>query len=611
MSDKAPVKLRIPRQDLEAFSRFTLSQTGAAEWAAALPVTNAREVALALVQTLGELNRVALPAADRYAILEAIRPNMNVAVASLSRKVINQPLVLPEEPRQLAELSDQLLGLASTAYTLVAVHAIRDRGKVTGVNPARLACEALQRAIDLTAGKIFQYFLLYQPSEGRAWQTLHQLYHLAERQHLTRLRVDNGQNGSTTIQATWLRPVLLSCCKPNQVRQGDLTAMFRCLQEWGGEAEGDAQHGALFAVDLDADQPATYAKSTRFTDRPEGMRLVDTAALVVHLRAIAAESEDHGRRDVVFDKDVRLHHHTLLHVIEALSSVSMRNFNRTPAQQNLQVTLGLSNAHYFSAGKQNFDEVLHGKGYQPPAGKRIAINPFLVEQKRRDPWVEASPDDIFSGEEQALPDEPAAGQGINVDADIRAKLLKEDDTGHLQDTTRFREYRVKCINASPGGYCLAWEASPPGVIRSGDLLCVREKDNPHWVLATIRWVSQLEGKSTLMGVELLSPGAEPWGARIHAESGLSEPIRVLLLPEIKLVAQPPTLVTPHSGFREGQGLTLLRYGETRNICLQRLVAATGTYSQFEFRKAAARPETGVKEDRGLPASPFQSIWSEI
>ncbi|MDP4651557.1 MAG: hypothetical protein NWS56_07375 [Haliea sp.] len=74
MSDKAPVKLRIPRQDLEAFSRFTLSQTGAAEWAAALPVTNAREVALALVQTLGELNRVALPAADIAELLVESAP---------------------------------------------------------------------------------------------------------------------------------------------------------------------------------------------------------------------------------------------------------------------------------------------------------------------------------------------------------------------------------------------------------------------------------------------------------------------------------------------------------------------------------------------------------
>jgi len=226
MSDKAPVKLRIPRQDLTTFSYFPLTGADAAQWAAGLPVTSAREVAQTLATLVGELNRVVLPAAERYAILEAIRPNMNVAVASLTRKVINQPLVMPEEPRQLAEIADQLLGLSSTAYTLVAVHALRDRDNMAGVNPARLMCEALQRAINLTAGKIFQHFLLYQPGENRAWQTLHQLYHLAERQHLTRLRVDDGHEGITTVQATWLRPLLLSCCKPNQVRQGDLIAIL-------------------------------------------------------------------------------------------------------------------------------------------------------------------------------------------------------------------------------------------------------------------------------------------------------------------------------------------------------------------------------------------------
>jgi len=611
VTDKAPVKLRIPRQDLTTFSHFPLTGADAAEWASGLPVTSAREVAQTLVIILGELNRVVLPAADRYAVLEAIRPNMNVAVASLSRKVINQPLVMPDEPRQLAELSDQLLGLASTAYTLVAVHALRDRDTLVGVNPARLMCEALQRAIDLTSGKIFQHFLLYQPGENRAWQTLHQLYHLAERQHLTRLRVDDGHEGITTVQATWLRPLLLSCCKPNQVRQGDLIAMFRCLLEWGGEAETSEGEEALFAVDIDADQPPTYAKSPRFADQPAGMRLLDTSALVVHLRAIATESEENGRRDVVFDKDIRLHHHILLHMIEALSSVSMRNFHRTPVQQKLHVTLGLSNAHYFSAGRQNFAEVLHGKGYQPPPGERVAGNPFLVAQKRRDPWVEAAPDDIFSGEEKAQPDAPEAGGDIAVDPGTRARLLREDDNAPMADAERFREYNIKSINASPGGYCLAWEESPPGIIRSGDLICVREDDHPNWVLATIRWVSQLEGKSTLVGVELLSPAAEPWGARIHAESGLSEPIRVLLLPEIKLVAQPPTLITPRSGFREGQGLTLLHHGATRNVRLQRLVAATGAYSQFEFREAAADQAGEVKEARGLPASPFHSIWSDI
>ncbi|MEZ5554458.1 hypothetical protein [Haliea sp.] len=611
MSDKAPVKLRIPRQDLTTFSYFPLTGADAAHWAAGLPVTSAREVAQTLASLLGELNRVALPAAERYAILEAIRPNMNVAVASLTRKVINQPLVMPEEPRQLAEIADQLLGLSSTAYTLVAVHALRDRDAMAGVNPARLMCEALQRAINLTAGKIFQHFLLYQPGESRAWQTLHQLYHLAERQHLTRLRVDDGDGGTTTVEATWLRPLLLSSCKPNQVRQGDLIAMFRCLLEWGGEAEVSEHEDALFAVDLDADQPPTYAKSPRFADNPPGLRRVDTSALVVQLRAIAAESEENGRRDVVFDKDTRLHHHTLLHMIEALSSVSMRNFHRTPVQQILHVTLGLSNAHYFSAGKLNFAEVLHGKGYQPAPGERVASNPFLVEQKRRDPWVEATPDDIFSGEEQAQPDDPAAGSEVSVDARTRAALLKEDDSGLQQDEERFREYTIKSINASPGGYCLAWEETPPGIIRSGDLLCVREDDHPNWVLATIRWVSHLEGKSTLIGVELLSPGAESWGARIHAETGLSEPIRVLLLPEIKLVAQPPTLITPRSGFREGQGLTLLREGTTRDVRLQRLVAATGAYSQFEFRETAARAAEKVKTERELPASPFRSIWTDI
>ncbi|MDO8860942.1 hypothetical protein Q6D67_04435 [Haliea sp. E1-2-M8] len=615
MTDKAPVKLKIPRQDLDQHSLFPLTLEGVQSWSNALPVTNTREVAQQLRVAIGELNRVTLPAEQRYAILEAMRPNLKVATASLSRRFINQPLVLPAEPQQMAELADQLFGLASTAYTLVAVHAIRHRESIRDVNPARLVCEALQRAVYFTGCKIFQRFQLFQPEENRAWQTLHQLYALAERQQLTQLRINGMLQESTTITATWLQPLLLACCKPNQLRQGDLAAIFQGLRQWSGLAPVSAGGEGLFAVDLSGDQPPTYTNSVRATASRD-LRLIDTGPLVAHLGELAESGEDSSRQDIVFANDVRLHHNILQHMIVSLSSVSTRNFSRQSLQQRLHVALGLNSTHYFVAGGLTFAEVLNGKGYRPPVSERMVTNPFLVQRKRRDPWLEAYADDIYSGEQQPDPDDSSDAKSVEVDEDTRAVLLAGHDQPQpepqAQEEERHREYQVTAINASPGGYCLEWQQDQPAAIRSGDILCVREEEGGSWVIASIRWLSQLAGKSSILGIELLSPQAAAWGARIqNPKGGLSEPIRVLLLPGIKLVAQPPTLITPRSGFREGQKLTLVRHGESKNIRLQRQVAATAIYSQFEFLEAGSPAQAKPREERELPGSAFRSLWSEI
>jgi len=616
MTDKAPVKLRIPRQDLDTHSLFSLTLEGVQSWTNALPVTNTRDVAQKLRVAIEELNRVSLPAHQRYDILEVMRPNLTVATASLSRRCINQPLVLPAEPQQMAELSDQLFGLASTAYTLVAVHAIRDRANIRDINPARLVCEALQRALHFTGCKIFQRFQLFQPDENRAWRTLHQLFALAERQHLAQLRIDGVMAEPTTISATWLQPLLLSCCKPNQLRQGDIAAIFQGLRQWSGLATVSATGAGLFAVDIGGEQPPTYANSIRTTASAD-LRLIDTGPLVAHLNQLAESGEGTSRQDITFTNDIRLHHNILQHMVVSLSSVSTRNFSRHGLQQELQVALGLNSTHYFVAGGLTFAEVLYGKGYRPPVSERVLTNPFLIERKRRDPWLEAYADDIHSGEEQAATDDGDDMGHVEVDEETRAVLLtdrkyEEPPLLQQQQEEQHREYPVKATNASPGGYCLEWTQDQPGILRSGDILCVREEGSGSWVIASIRWLSQLEGKSSILGIELLSPQATAWGARIQNQQGeLSEPIRVLLLPGIKLVAQPPTLITPRSGFREGQRLTLVRHGEDKKIRLQRQVAATATYSQFEFREAGNPAQVKQREERELPGSAFRSLWSEI
>ena len=214
-----PIRLRLPTQDLDSFEPFSLDADSAQRWAQELPITNTREVISKLDSALDSLNRVRLKPEDRFHIVEALRPVIHVALANLSRKLLNLPLVLPEESRQMLELAGKLYRLSATAYTLVALHAIQQRDSIHGVNPARLVCEALQRAVYFSGRRILQSLQLYQEVELNAWQNLHQLFALAERQQLALLPVVDRLSGGGSIAATYLQAVMLGCCKPNQ-RQG-------------------------------------------------------------------------------------------------------------------------------------------------------------------------------------------------------------------------------------------------------------------------------------------------------------------------------------------------------------------------------------------------------
>jgi hypothetical protein len=610
MSSDTPVKLRIPRQDLQDFDFFALTAEAARQWASALPVTSSSQTAQQLHTVVSRLNRVELTPELRFNIMEELRPALLVAVASLSRRFLKQPLVLADEPRQMAELADNLHALAGVGYTIVAVHALQRRESIREVNAARLVCESIHRAIRFAGARLLQAFQLYRPVELRGWLGLHQLYALAEGQQLTQLNVEDELSGTGTIATAYLQVLMLGCCKPNQLRQADLTAIYRGLQEWCAllQVSHAADQKSQFLTDLDSDLPALYSQLYHEPPGPR-TRYIDTEPLVEHLRKLASPAD---KRGVVFDKDTVVSPALLDHLITSFSKMSMRNFTRKRVGKPMWVGLGLSTCHYQLAGEQNFEQVLHGADYIPPPEERLGGNPFLERQASSDLWQKANPEEDFTRDSYALGDDALAHE-VQLDPATRAALEDRDEPEELADRQRYQAHSVTMFDASPGGYCLEWTEELPDNIKTGDIVCVREEESPRWAVAAIRWMSRLDNSMTLIGLELLSPGAKPYGACMQQQKKgeQTEPMRVLLLPGIKLIGQPSTLITPRAGFRERQKIILLRHGEEFFIQLMRQVAITGAFVQFEFRYIKQLGEV-LAEDKTRPRDTgFDSLWTNI
>jgi len=611
MVSNAAIKLKIPKQDLQQFSLFELDEGAARDWAQSLPVANTQSVVQQLRHALSDLNHVEMSPENRYLIIESLRPSLLVALSNLQRRYLNQPLVMPEEPRQMAEIAGSLCDLAATAYSIVAIHAIQQRDSIRNTNPARLAAEAIHRALLFSGHKLLLTFQLHRPVELHGWLTLHQLYALAEAQGLQKLPINEPLGGARTIAGNYVQALLLGCCKPNQLRQSDLAAVYRGLQDWAElvqlrqppDAEG------IFLVNIDSDQPPLYSSLYNEPQNPQ-CRYVDTRALIRHLEDLL---QAEGGKDITFGKDLRLTGNTVEHIIKALGSMSLRNFKRVSSPHPLWISIGLSAAHYHLAGERVFERLLYGDQYLPPAASRVATNPFLQHQERGDLWQQANPEEDFSPQEHYNQTEAAVDleHRIDLDKETQKELLGED-AEQLSPEERYPIFKVQLANGSPGGYCLEWSAGLPGDTRSGDLVSLKEEQSRGWVLAVIRWISQLENARTLVGLELLSPQAKPYGALIHRKTGeKSAPMRVLLLPEVKLVGQPHTLITPRAGFSERQKITLVREGEEYFIQLLRQITATASFAQFDFRYIKQMGEVLGEDRSGHLTSPYDSLWSKI
>ncbi|HUH37401.1 MAG TPA: hypothetical protein VL027_05600 [Spongiibacteraceae bacterium] len=576
MSLSESVKIRLPSQDLDAPSAFRADPAALAHWLDQLPRANLGQCAKALLQAGSELNRVRLGAETRIALLELLRPVILDVTGQLKRHYLNQPIILPEPSWRAARLCGVLLDNLAAGYTLAgtALDSGNDRR-----GPLLAAC--LQRALSVDGVNLLRYSQLYQPAPPGFWRDAHQLYQLANQHGIAQLRVEDRLDRADSPTAAYLRLLLMGAAKTNQLRQSDMSAVYQELGEWSGLAvlSETPAPGALFAFDADADRPPSYQQ---LLTAPQGAswRFLDTRTLANYVKQQQHPSVSGNLR---------------AHLVLAWSQVSKRIFMRLESTEALDLALGLSTAHHFIGGEIDFGK-LTGNDHD---------SPFIVEKEnpflRSKPVQETLKKDVWDSPYQ--PNYGLARVSIeSIDYHVRTHEPARSDA----DKPKFVRFPVTSVNASPGGYRLRWPPSRPAALRTGEIIGLREPHHTAWCIAVIRWVRRLDGESVDIGVELLSPSAVPYGARVVQRSGeVGEMHRVLVLPEVKLLCKPTTLITPHVGFREGQKIDLVQRGSETRVQLTRKIAGTGSYSQFEFRRLASIPSARSEPSNG---DDFDAIW---
>ena len=606
-------KLIVPAQNLTQLSFCGGNkETQLRQWLQQLPLTQAQQVSAPLYTAVHEISRLQTPWENRLHLLELLRIPIHQTLNGLARKYLNQPLILPEAALKTATVAQAIQKHFLNGYLAV----VRDLCLKMRKSPEKAAqtpemALSIQRALTALGLLLLRSYQLYLPISAQVWAEIHALYRIACGLGIEQQPVEENlpdHRGLKNIHHCYLQILLLATARPNQLRQEEIESTYRLLDLLAPAAELQGYNPAgkdnLFMVLLDGTSPPFYKSNWRVTDEPPAstdLMELRTTQLVLRLEDIYKATTP-GADKSPLPTGVKLTAALTRHLEQAWSHLAMRSFARHEANTDIEITIGLTNIHFHLAGEQPFNGFLNqSSAVSDPPQKGTIYQQRGVQLKAdagkevKDPWGDtfAIKGTIFDGE--ALPT-------INIDMELKARE-KESYQGHHPI------YTVPLVDRSLGGYGLEWRDEIPVQVRTGELLGLREYGRDKWAIGVVRWAHQTKG-ATQLGIQILAPHAIPAGlAAVHKTGGFAEYLRALLIPELKAINQPPSLIVNAVSFHEYTKARLYlppqpgadHQGDL-SVQLTSRLFATGAFSHFGYRElATTKPGEGKKDD-------LDSVW---
>ena len=597
-------ELKVPEQKTASLSFCDTTPKAFKLWVDQLPMANIGEASRQLYHAVIELNHLFVSPQQRMQFLELIREKIHFVCGELSRHFLGLAIALPEKQRKIANLAQALQLHLATGYKLCVLEYLDNGGLDKN---RRHVGTATHRAISELAATIVRSHQLYCPSPAQSWLECHRLYRFAHRNKLSGLEIDDDtliHRRSSTVADSYKRILLLGCARPNQLRQAELTLVYDFIESSTeySQCGPDIGTDSLFIINMEVDSPPVYRSLLEHQPGDESFGF-DTRDLSTQLSEVLHARKSHDKDVSRIQISPKLSDTLLTHLVQALGILAKRNFNRISSQGSLEICVGLTAAHFFIAGEKTFAEFLDGNGNDKADPEQD--NFFIRNANRKG--------DAWSGAHDAGPNEDRLHA---TDAPINFKTSTGAATPTGTDRNRPRANQALLINTSPGGYCVAWETNVPASLQAGEILGVREHQSHPWSVAVVRWLRQIRNQGTQIGIELLAPSASPCGVRLIQKVGnSSEYLRGLLLPEISVVNQSATLITPRLPFQSGSRISLLHDGREDQGHLLKKVSATGSISQFELKlqsSAVLKGQNGAPSSKpGATEDEFDSLWPSL
>jgi hypothetical protein len=476
---------------------------------------------------------------------------------------------------------------------------------------------ATQRALFYLGQILLRGYQIYAPYPVGVWGDIHSLYRQAEAQGYAPTAIKENINGSEynrSVENVYKHILLLALACPYRLRQGEVERIDAWLCEWAQHATltritETRSHSGMFVTNFDADDPPTYLVLRATQYNPEHCRLLNASRLADSIRdTLGRQRREQG------NKAQHINDHALRRLMLAWGVMPKRRFSRTQKHSTAMVAMGLSTAHYFISGD---NVIVDGSStvtnlFNNPAQFK-ASNTADQQGLLPDLW-EITDVHLKRDAKPSVTD----GQYIDFTPGNDPLALKSQAKAPLPPLRQVPTYQTqlwKMINVSAGGYRLLWDNRENTQAQVGELLGLREShdlDSFHLSLGVVRWMKCGTELGLELGVEMLAPGAVAVGTKIHKLNGDHEYLRSLLLPAIKALGQPATLLTPALPYHTGDILMVSSHGKEARVELTKLMENTGSFAQYQFNPLDSQSEVVTdSSDPADKADNFSALWNQL
>ncbi len=619
------MKLHVPEQQAPVKGAIPQHPRKLKKWLAGLPHANMGEMTRLIYSAVRDLNRQTMPNKYRIENMELLRETVRNIFGNLEKHFINRTLPLPEKSQKIVKLNQALLQEMSYGYKIIVFEAANNIDRKVDIKTQNIA---ILRAIRYMSELLLRASEIYEPCPAGTWYDIHQMYSYAEQCgfHTKQIPDVEYELKKASIEEYYKQVMLFALARPTALRQSDTERVYKKLSEWANliklGTEAQEHHvNRYFCARIDEDRPPHYLSMQDCGDT-EGIRTIDTTRLVETIRSELGNNHNQEDKLAVGDQ---FSTETLNVLAMSWGVCAKRRFSRAEREGTIKAVIGLVNASRTIAGivdeeDRPTEEIRPGKRNQLNISLEAIPEDFkdsesqVMSQYMTHPDIKGNPNDAW--------DMVAKGR-VLTDAYDKNKLMM-DDSQIRRARRNSNDWEI--VNVSAGGYCLRWNSDVATLAQIGELiaLCEKEPDGTDsWRIGVIRWMRYIRGSGLEIGVQVLSPRVMSATAQRRNRPN-EEPFDCLMLPGIKPLKLPPSVLLPAHAFRPSDNL-VIKFREADSdkttkidtgaeIQLDSVQEHTGSFTQFQYTSREDIEKQKQEEKKKAAASNkdnFDEIWSSL
>ena len=204
-------------------------------WLEHVPLANVGAAQRELATQLAEFNRFPAAAAQRLAVMEALREAVSFVQIEQARRFSNRALPMSEAESGAFTATIGLWDEMRAGYERCLDAALnRDAGMRA---QSALIC---QRLLSYIGMRMFHHYRAYRQVSPGDWHALHAAYAAAEKLDVAEDTIKDFLNRDiqdTSPRVAYVRAVLTGMCSPNELAQRQLTFVAYLLERWASKLE--------------------------------------------------------------------------------------------------------------------------------------------------------------------------------------------------------------------------------------------------------------------------------------------------------------------------------------------------------------------------------------